>query len=88
MRSHDYFIKKRKHYFVKKHSEFVKNYHKNIIKSMKSLLAVMGLKNVKELNIEKLIFLDIDSIIHDDMHELFERRILKKKKKEDEPNAS
>ena len=80
-------IKKRKHYFVKKHSEFVKNYHNNIIKSMKSLLAVMGLKNVKELNIEKLIFLDIDSIIHDDMHELFERRILKKKKKEDE-NAS
>ena len=81
-------IKKRKYYFVKKHSEFVKNYHNNIIKSMKSLLAVMGLKNVKELNIEKLIFLDIDSIIHDDMHELFERRILKKKKKEDEPNAS
>ena len=80
-------IKKRKYYFVKKHSEFVRNYHNNIIKSMKSLLAVMGLKNVKELNIEKLIFLDIDSIIHDDMHELFERRILKKKKK-DEVNAS
>ena len=80
-------IKKRKYYFVKKHSEFVRNYHNNILKSMKSLLAVMGLKNVKELDIEKLIFLDIDSIIHDDMHELFERRILKKKKKEDE-NAS
>jgi glutamate synthase domain-containing protein 2 len=76
-------IKKRKHYFVKKHSEFVKNYHNNILKSMKSLLAVMGLKNVKELNIDKLIFLDIDSIIHDDMHELFERRILKKRKKEE-----
>ncbi len=80
-------IKKRKYYFVKKHSEFVRNYHNNILKSMKSLLAVMGLKNVKELDIDKLIFLDIDSIIHDDMHELFERRILKKKKKEDE-NAS
>ena len=80
-------IKKRKYYFVKKHSEFVRNYHNNILKSMKSLLAVMGLKNVKELDIEKLIFLDIDSIIHDDMHELFERRILKKKKKED-ANAS
>ena len=76
-------IKKRKYYFVKKHSEFVKNYHNNILKSMKSLLAVMGLKNVKELDIDKLIFLNIDSIIHDDMHELFERRILKKKNKED-----
>jgi glutamate synthase domain-containing protein 2 len=68
-------IKKRKHYFVKKHSDYIKNYHNNILKSMKSLLAVMGLKNVKELDKEKLIFLDRDSIIHDDMDSLFERRI-------------
>ena len=74
-------IKKRKHYFVKKHADYVKNYHNNVLKSMKSLLAVMGLKNVKELDKEKLIFLDIDSIIHDDMDELFERRIFKNKKK-------
>ena len=72
-------IKKRKHYFVTKHSEYVKNYHNNILKSMKSLLAVMGLKNIKGLNKEKLIFLDIDSIIHDDMDALFERRIFMKK---------
>ena len=71
-------IKKRKHYFVKKHSGYVKNYHNNIIKSMKSLLAVMGLKNVKELDKDKLIFLDIDSKIHDDMDALFERRIFEK----------
>lgn len=75
-------IKKRKHYFVKKHSEFIKNYHANILKSMKSLLAVMGLKNIKELDKDKLIFLDIDSIIHDDMDELFERRISIKQKDE------
>lgn len=73
-------IKKRKHYFVKKHSEYVKNYHNNILKSMKSLLAVMGLKNINELDKDKLIFLDIDSIIHDDMDELFERRISIKQK--------
>jgi len=72
-------IKKRKHYFVRKHSEYVRNYHNNILKSMKSLLAVMGLKNVKELDKSKLIFLDIDSIIHDDMDALFERRISIKK---------
>lgn len=70
---------KRKYYFVKKHSDYVKNYHNNIIKSMKSLLAVMGLKNIKELDKEKLIFLDKDSIIHDDMDMLFERRISMKK---------
>ncbi len=73
-------IKKRKHYFVAKHSEYIKNYHNNVLKSMKSLLAVMGLKNVKELTKEKLIFLDIDSKIHDDMDSLFERRIFKKEK--------
>ena len=72
-------IKKRKHYFVKKHASNVKNYHKNILKSMKSLLAVMGLKNVNQLNKDRLIFLDKDSIIHDDMDALFERRILIKK---------
>lgn len=71
-------IKKRKYYFVKKHSNFVKNYHNNILKSMKSLLAVMGLKNIKELDKEQLIFLDKDSIIHDDMDTLFERRIFNK----------
>ncbi len=71
-------IKKRKYYFVKKHSQNVKNYHNNILKSMKSLLAVMGLKNVKELSNKKLIFLDKDSIIHDDMDALFERRIFNK----------
>lgn len=68
-------IKKRKHYFVKKHSEHVRNYHDNILKSLKSLLAVMGLKNFKELDKEKLIFLDKDSLIYDDMDELFKRRI-------------
>ena len=73
-------IKKRKHYFVTKHSEYIKNYHNNVLKSMKSLLAVMGLKNVRELTKEKLIFLDIDSKIHDDMDSLFERRIFKKEK--------
>jgi len=71
-------INKRKHYFVKKHSQYVKNYHNQILKSMKSLLAVMGLKNVKQLNKEKLIFLDRDSKIYDDMDALFERRIFNK----------
>jgi len=71
-------IKKRKHYFVKKHSNYIKNYHNNILKSMKSLLAVMGLKNIKELDNEKLIFLDRDSIIHDDIKSVFERRVFSK----------
>ena len=49
---------------------------------MKSLLQLWVFQNVKRAKYwETLYFLDIDSIIHDDMHELFERRILKKKKR-------
>jgi len=78
-------IKKRKHYFVKKHSDYIKNYHNNILKSMKSLLAVMGLKNINELNKEKLIFLDRDSIIHDDIQSVFERRVFNNKQSNSSP---
>jgi len=67
--------KKRKHYFINKHADYINNYHNNILKSMKSLLAVMGLKNVNELNKDRLIFLDKDSIIHDNIESIFERRI-------------
>jgi hypothetical protein len=38
----------------------------------------MGLKNVNELDKEKLIFLDKDSIIYDDMESVFERRVFNK----------
>ncbi len=78
-------IKKRKHYFVKKHSDYIKNYHNNILKNMKSLLAVMGLKNVNELDKEKLIFLDRDSIIHDDIESVFERRVFNNKQTNSSP---
>ncbi|TLP34976.1 hypothetical protein FDK22_15515, partial [Arcobacter arenosus] len=66
-------------------SDYIKNYHNNILKSMKSLLAVMGLKNVKELDKEKLIFLDRDSIIHDDIESVFERRVFNNKQTNSSP---
>jgi len=68
-------IKKRSHYFIHQHADYIKNYHNNILKSMKSLLAVMGLTNVNQLDKDKLIFVDKNSIIYDDIEGVFERRI-------------
>lgn len=66
---------KRRKYFVYKHANYVRDYHKNLLKNIKGLLAVMGLKNVNELNKHKIMFLDRNSKVHDNMDDVF-RRIL------------
>lgn len=67
--------RKRKHYFVQKHATHIKNYHNNLLKSIRGLLAVMGLEDIKELDKDKLIFLDKDSRVHDNIDKVFERRL-------------
>ena len=67
--------RKRKHYFVQKHANHIKNYHTNLLKNLRGLLAVMGLKDVKELNKDKLIFLDKNSRVHDNIDKVFDRRL-------------
>ena len=66
---------KRKKYFVFKHANYVANYHKNLLKNVKGLLAIMGLKNIKQLNKNKLLFLDKNSRVHDDIDEVFRRQL-------------
>lgn len=66
---------KRKKYFVSKQAQRVANYHKNLLKGVRGLLAIMGLKNIKQLDKTKLIFLDIDSRVHDDIDSVLERRL-------------
>ena len=39
------------------------------------MLAIMSLKNIKLLNTEKIFFLDKDSKIHDDIDEVFRRKL-------------
>lgn len=65
----------RSKYLVYKHADHIKNYHKNILKSMKTLLAVMGLKHYKELSKKNLMFLDSNSRVHDDIDKVFERKL-------------
>ena len=66
---------KRKKYFVYKHARYVRDYHKNLLKSVKGLLAIMGLKNVNQLNKHRIMFLDKDSRVHDNIDEVFKRRL-------------
>ncbi len=67
--------KKRRKYFVFKHATYVANYHKNLLKNVKGLLAIMGLKNIKMLDQNKLLFVDKNSRVHDNLDEVFKRKL-------------
>ncbi len=67
--------KARAKYFVYKHANYVRDYHKNILKGIKTILAVMGLKNIKDLTKDHLIFLDRNSKVHDDIEDVFDRKL-------------
>ncbi|MDD2896195.1 MAG: FMN-binding glutamate synthase family protein [Aliarcobacter sp.] len=67
--------KKRRKYFVFKHATYVANYHKNLLKNVKGLLAIMGLKNIKMLDQHKLLFVDKNSRVHDNLDEVFRRKL-------------
>ncbi|WP_419764487.1 MAG: glutamate synthase-related protein [Arcobacter sp.] len=62
---------KRRKYFVNKHSSYVRDYHKNLLKSIKGILAIMGLKNIRQVDKHKIMFLDKDSKVHDNMDSVF-----------------
>ena len=76
--------KKRKKYFVNKQANKIRNYHNNLIKSVKGMLAIMGLKNINELNKHKILFLDKNSRVHDNIDSVFARRLDIGKDLEDE----
>ena len=67
--------KKRKNYFVFKQAKKVANYHKNLLKNVRGLLAIMGLKNINQLNKHRLLFVDKDSRIHDNIDEVVKRKL-------------
>jgi len=68
--------KKRASYLVVKQGKEIGNYHTNLIKSMKVVLCVMGIKNMKNLNKSLLtfknqngeIYFDIDKHFHQKLH--------------------
>lgn len=68
--------KKRASYLVVKEGIEIGNYHKNLIKSMKVVMCVMGIKNIKDLNKSRLtfrnnngeVYFDIDKYFHQKLH--------------------
>ena len=68
--------KKRASYLVIKEGKEIGNYHKNIVKNMKVVMAVMGIKNINQLNKSQLtfknqngeIYFDIDKYFHQKLH--------------------
>ena len=68
-------IGKRKRFFVHKHSEHIKHYHMNLLKSLRELIAVMGVKNINDLNSDNLMYLDKDGKVYEDMEQVFERKL-------------
>jgi len=75
---------KRKKYFVYKQAKKVRNYHNNLLKSVKGMLAIMGLKNINQLNKHRILFLDKNSKVHDNIDNVFKRRLDIGKDLEDE----
>jgi len=68
--------KKRASYLVIKEGKEIGNYHKNLVKSMKVVMAVMGVKNIADLDKSYLtfknrngeIYFDIDKYFHHKLH--------------------
>jgi len=79
---------KRKKYFVHKQAKKVANYHKNLIKGVKGMLAIMGLKNVNQLNKHRIMFVDKDSKVYDNIDDVFKRKLKIGKDLEDEYHES
>ncbi len=66
---------KRRKYFVFRHATYVANYHKNLLKNVKGMLAIMGLKNIKQLDKSRLFFIDKNSRVHDNIDEVFRKKL-------------
>lgn len=71
-----------------KQAKKVRDYHKNLLKSVRGLLAVMGLKNIKQLDRHRIMFLDRNSKVHDNIDDVFGRRLDIGKDLEDEYHES
>ncbi|WP_297440571.1 FMN-binding glutamate synthase family protein [Sulfurimonas sp.] len=67
--------KKRASYLVVKEGIEIANYHKNLIKSMKTILAVMGIKSIKELNKTLLTFKNRSGEIYFDIDKYFHQKL-------------
>jgi glutamate synthase domain-containing protein 2 len=66
--------KLREAYLVYKNSDQVAKYHKNLIAGIKTILAVMGLKNISQLTNEHITFIDKNGFIHNNINRYLDKK--------------
>nr|WP_321265684.1 FMN-binding glutamate synthase family protein [uncultured Sulfurimonas sp.] len=67
--------KKRASYLVIKEGQEIGNYHKNLIKGMKVVSAVMGVKNINNMNKSHLTFKNQNAEIYFDIDKYFHKKL-------------
>jgi len=67
--------KLRRSYLVYKKSKQIKNYHNALLKGIKTILAVMGKKNVNELKNSDLSFIDKNGFIYTNVSRYLDKKI-------------
>jgi glutamate synthase domain-containing protein 2 len=65
----------RKSYLVYKQAKKIKNYHDGLLKGIKTILAIMGKKDLTTLSSENLTFIDKNGFIHTDVNRYFEKKL-------------
>ena len=66
--------KLREAYLVYKNSDQVTKYHTSLTAGIKTILAVMGLKNTSELTNEHITFIDKNGFIHNDINRYLDKK--------------
>ena len=66
--------KLREAYLVYKNADHIAMYHKNLTAGIKTTLAVMGLKNISQLESKYLTFIDRNGFIHSDINRYLDQK--------------
>jgi glutamate synthase domain-containing protein 2 len=67
--------KLRSAYLVNKNADKIVKYHKNLLSGVKTILAIMGLKNVNKLKKEHLTFIDKNGFIYTDINRYLDTKL-------------
>jgi len=67
--------KRRKSYLVYKQAREIANYHKHLLSGLKTIMAVMGIKNLNGFSKEKVSFIDKNGFVHENVNRYFENKI-------------
>lgn len=67
--------KLRRAYLVNKNANKIATYHKNLLGGLRTILAVMGLKDIKELNRSHLTFIDKNGFIYTNINRYLDNHV-------------